>query len=411
MKHKMNSSIAKRVGLLLFTFCLLAFTSNAQENDGLFYPCAIFGSVHAGGFGYAHDGITEFGAPSFGLAGGCWVGSALATQLAVDMALAPSISSGNTTPFVFAGIDFKWDVNSTFFHVYNKNFLYPVPVYPIAGIGLSTCNFGDTAYADYAYYMALGLQAPYRINANTDIYLQYKCIFMRHGFDNSPKSNFMHTFGVGVLFSQRRDPFHRRTTLSTRNAMEDWFFGLGIGPNYSAFDILTDPQIGGLSMVGVAPEIMVGRNFSNYWTVRLQLGGISGREQYDTIRQEPGQSYRFSHLHADLMLNVSNLIWRQRGVRFNVLPYFGAGPVWRYDNITFDVAGDLGIFLRYYLNTKSDIYLDAKYMMMAPHIGGGRGPSGQFYGVGLPSLTVGYIYNFGQHTTRYRIPLTSVISR
>ncbi|MBP5645697.1 MAG: hypothetical protein J6W95_07195 [Bacteroidales bacterium] len=403
MKHTINSSILKRIGLLVFSFYLL-LPAGAQENDGLVYPNALYGSVNVGGFGYAHHGESSFGAPSFGLTGGCWVGTSLAAQLAFDGILAPN-TAGNNSLFVFVGPDFKWDLNATFFHVYNKNYLNPVPFYPMLGLGLSACNIGDSASADYAFHIMLGLQVPYRINENLDAYFQYKCFFLRQGFDNSPGDNYMHTFGVGLLYSQRRDPFHRRTIYSTRDKSEDWFFGIGIGPNYSAFDIFTNPHLGGTAMIGVAPEIMAGRNFSNFWSVRLQLGGFSAHEIYDTVTQMPGSSYRFSHIHADLMLNLSSFIWRHRGVKFNIMPYLGAGPVWRYDNLTFDVAADMGLFLRQYISHKSDLYLDAKYLIVAPTIGGSRGPSGKFYGVGLPSLTVGYIYNFGQNTTRYRIPL------
>lgn len=390
----------KKMLLSALLVCTILSVS-AQENDGMIYPNAMFASFNVGGYGYAHSGESAFGAPSFGLTGGCWVGTSLAAQLAFDGILAPN-TAGNNTLFLFAGGEFKWDVNSTFFHVYNKNYLWPVPFYPLAGIGLVACGLGDSASVDYAFHVMLGLQVPYRINTNLDAIFQYKCYFLRQGFDNSAGDNYMHTFGVGLLYSQRRDPFHRRTTVSTRYRNEDWFFGIGIGANYSAFDLFTNPNLGGSSMLGVAPEIMVGRNFSNFWSLRVQLGGLTAHQAYDTVHQAAGLSYRFSHIHADIMFNVSSLIWRQRGVRFHFMPYFGAGPVWRYDELTFDVGADLGFFFRYYLSDKSDVYLDAKYLMVAPAIGGGRGPSGDFYGVGLPSLTVGYIYNFGTHTTRYR---------
>jgi len=391
--------------LLLSALMLCATLGlTAQENDGLIYPNALFGSVNVGGLSYGHNGESSFGAPSFGLSGGVWMGSSLAVQLSADGALAPN-TAGDNSVFLFASGEVKWDVNSTFFHVYNKNFLWPVPFYPMFGMGISSCNLGDTTDGDQAFHVMLGLQVPYRINNHIDAFLQYKCFFLRQGFDNSPGDNYMHTFGVGLLFSQLRDPFHRRTLYATRNQFEDWFFGIGIGPNYSAFDLFTNENLGGTSMIGVAPELMVGRNFSNIWTLRMQLAGLTGHEAYDTLNQAAGQSYRFSLIHADIMFNVSSLIWRQRGVRFNIMPYLGGGPVWRYDYLKFDIAADVGLFFRYYATVKSDIYLDARYTVVAPSIGGGRGPSGNYYGVGLPSVTVGYIYNFGQHTTRYRLPL------
>ena len=210
------------VGLVFVSQFSIFNRVQAQENDGLIYPNAMYGAVNVGGFGYSHNGESSFGAPSFSLTGGCWVGTSLAAQLTVDGALAPN-TAGDNSMFLFTGAEFKWDVNSTFFHIYNKDFLYPIPFYPLVGLGLSMCNLGDTATVDYAFHMMLGLQVPYRINENIDAYLQYKCFFLRQGFDNSPGDNYMHTFGIGLLFSQRRDPFHRRTIFSTRDKSEDWF--------------------------------------------------------------------------------------------------------------------------------------------------------------------------------------------
>ena len=105
------------------------------------------------------------------------------------------------------------------------------------------------------------------------------------------------------------------------------------------------------------------------------------------------------------MINISTLVTKGRGVNLNVMPYLGAGPVWRFDNAIYDVAANVGVMLRYYLSQKSDLYLDCRYVVVPPHIGGGTAPSGNFYSVGLPSLTAGYIFNFGHNTTRYRMPL------
>lgn len=396
----------KLLTTVVLACCCLTLT--AQENDGIIYPGTMFASFNLGGYGYGHSGESQFGAPMVGAAGGFWVADPLALGISVDGVLG-SRANGNSAAFLFANAEMKWDVNSTFFHVYNRNTLSPIPFYPIFGIGMSTClDFDSTSDSDYAFQFSFGLQAPYRINNHLDAILQYRCYFLPQGFDDSRGDNFMHTFGIGLLFRQSDEPYHRRTERSTRGKGEDWFFGVGIGPNYSAFDIISNENRGGLSMVGVAPEVMIGRNFSNFWTLRLQLTGLTAHKMYDTIRMEAGEGYRFAYLHANVMFNVSSLIWRQRGASFNIMPYVGTGPVWRFDDVSFTMGADAGIFLRQYISRKSDIYLDARYVMVPPRIGGSRGPSGKFYGVGLPSITLGYVYNFGYNTTRYRIPLTEL---
>lgn len=396
----------KKILLSVLTACLL-LTARAQENDGIVYSNTLFGSFAVGASAYSHNGESSFGVPSVNLTGGVWLASPLAFQVSLD-GIMGSDAAGNSSTFLFANAEFKWDVNSTFFHVYNRNYLSPVPFYPILGLGAAWLMDMDNSSIDNAFQMMLGLQAPYRIGNYMDAILQYKCYFLPQGFDNSPGDNYLHTFGVGLLFRQSTEPFHRRTERYTRGLAEDWFIGVGVGPNYSAFDLFTNDHLGGLDMVGVSPELMFGRNFSNFWSVRAEVGGFSAHEQYDTINLCAGPGYRYAFLHADLMLNVSNLIFRGRGVRFNLLPYLGAGPVWRFDRPSFDVATNFGLLFRYYLGRRGDLFLDAKYVMVTPSIGGGMGPSGKFYGVGLPSITMGYIHNFGQNSTRYRIPIYEV---
>lgn len=392
----------KLLSSLTLVACL--FAAQAQSDRSIIYPGTLYGSVEVGGFGYGHSQTSSFGAPYFGFAGGFWIADPLAFQIALDGVMAPSFSGDNSL-FLFASTEFKWDVNKTFFHVYNRNFLNPIPFYPMLGVGLLWRDEMDAGALEHSFQGMLGLQVPFRLNSHIDAKFEYKCFFLPQHFDLSLGDNYMHTFSLGLLFRQSDDPFHRRTESETRSLGDDWFVGLGIGPNYSAFDLLTEPQYGGLAMIGVTPEVMFGRNFSSFWTIRFQLCGLTAHEQFDTILGEPSANYRYSYLHPDVMVNIASLFNHRRGARLGIMPYLGAGPVWRYDNVYFDYAADLGLFLRYYLNRKSDLYLDMKYVVVRPSFAGGTGPSGAFYGVGLPSLTVGYIYNFGQHSTRYRMPL------
>lgn len=399
--------------LLPLLLAVAALGVRAQENDGLVYPNTFYASFNVGAFSYAHSAQSAFGAPAANITGGVWVSEPLAFQLSADAALGTS-AAGYNALFFMAAAEFKWDANATFFHLYNKNFLSPIPFYPILSLGIvkSIPMAADgEAEVDNALHAALGLQAPLRIASHTDAILQYKCIFFPQGFDGSLGDNYMHTFGLGLLLRQSTDPYHRRIERYTRGLGEDWFFGLGLGPNYSGFDLFSNPYSGGLKMVGVAPEIMMGRNFSNYWSVRFVLNGLTAHEPYDTVRQEPSASYRYSSLHTDLMLNLSSLVMRGRGVSFNALAYLGSGPIWRYDKPQFHLAADFGVMMRYYLDRHSDLYLDCRYVVIPPSIGGGHGPSGDYYGVSLPSITLGYIYNFGHNSTRYRMPLDKCTDR
>ena len=158
-------------------------------------------------------------------------------------------------------------------------------------------------------------------------------------------------------------------------------------------------------MWGFAPGIMLGRNLSKVWTMRIGLDGLSAHERFDTTQNKSGKRYVFSQLHFDVMYNLTHALGFRHGSRFSLLPYVGGGVIWRYDNVIFNLSANLGLVGRYYLSRRSDIFFDLRYLAISPSTGGSLGSSGYFYGVGIPSFTVCYIYNLGTSTTRYRMPL------
>lgn len=371
-----------------------------------------FLSFGAGASYYRHSGEGGLGLPAASVAYGRWIIRPLAIRIGADVALASShlqtstSTSGNTL-FLMGTAEFMWDVNATFFHVYNKNYQYPIPFYPLFGLGLvyrPDVKVGDaTDTMDIDFHAMLGFNIPYRISTYWDVFFEYKCFFFPQHFDSSTGDNFMNTFTLGLTRRWSDNPYHRRSRFESRSSKEDWFFGLGIGPNFSSFAFEHADKLG---MYGIAPEIFFGRNYSEFWTVRFGLAGLTGHERYDEVNDTVGDSYVFTTLRTDLMMNLSHLMSFTRGNRFNVMPYFGMGFVWRYDDIQFDMQGDAGIMFRYYLGKYSDIYADLRYVMVHPRIGGGAGGDRSMdFLVGLPSITIGYIHNFGSSSTRYRLPI------
>ena len=261
----------------------------------------------------------------------------------------------------------------------------------------------------------------------------------------------MLTFGLGLLFMQNDDPFHRRTKFESRSTNDDWFIGFGMGASFSSFEF---EYVGNFDarLYNFTPELMIGRNYSEVWTIRFELSGFLARERAHmepevsddgatvTDVLHPGHWYTFNCLHTDFMINLTHLFNFRRGVKWNFLPYLGAGPVWRYqDHPRFDVAADAGFMARRYINNMGDLYIDLKYIMVPPRVAGEAGPSGSIFGVGYPMidlkyimvpprvageagpsgsifgvgypmLTFGYIHNFGHSTTRYRMPVNSSIN-
>ena len=388
------------ISVLLIAAC---FTGRAQI--GTDFGVNMFMNMGGGVSMYQYADNPLHTGFSGGISVGKWILSPLAARITLDFqTLSKTEDLDANAAFASTGVEFLWDFTSTFMRIRN----WRINVYPMIGLGvfLRTAHVidGHTYGTDREVHGLLGLHVPVRISGGWSAFAQYKCYFLpTYGYLESEVAT-MHSITGGFTYNFTETPFHRRTEHESRGTDEDWFAGFGLGANYSSFDLFTNPHHGGLSMLGVAPEIMFGRNFSNFWTIRFEATGLTAHEIYDTVLGEPGKGYTFTMVHADLMTNLSHLFDFKRGAYWSIMPYLGAGAIWRYDNVRFDMAADFGLFLRRYISREGDLFVDLKYIMMAPRIGGSAGPSGSIYGVGLPTVTVGYIHNFGQSSTRYRQP-------
>ena len=416
------------LSLLLVGACMGASAQRAN----VYSDNTLFMSFNVGASLYNHSGSSDFSLPTGGLSFGRWLMRPLAFRIAADVTMTPSFAqtgkSGSAT-YLFGSAEFLWDINSTFFHVYNKTFLYPIPFYPLIGLGVvyrPSSDFEGESYGeDNDFQAMLGLHMPVRLGSSWDAFLEYKCFFLPQTFDKSPNDNFLQTFTLGLTHRWGDNPFARRTQFESRSTDEDWFVGFGIGASFSSFEFEFIDNIDA-RLWNVSPEFMIGRNYSNVWTIRFELSGFFARERahitndsfvdaegqpYTKDVLHPGNWYIFNCLHTDFMINLSHLAGFDRGVKWNFLPYMGAGPVWRYqDHPVFTVAADAGLFIRRYVDNMSDIYFDLKYIMVPPRVAGETGPSGSIFGVGYPMITFGYIYNFDHSTARYRMPVNSDIN-
>ena len=338
---------------------LMVFTlAGAHAQIGTDFGVNMFMTTRAGVGFYQHPlgNTTGF---SGGIGVGKWILNPLAGHIALDFMSVPSVRNEDyMTTMASASAEFLWDFNATFFRVKH----WRVNVYPMIGLGItlrsaySTAD-GKTIGTDREVHGMLGLNIPVRLGYGWDFTLQYKGLILPESFDAAGKAVFAHSVTGGFTHNFTESPFNRRTEHESRSTSEDWFIGIGLGPNYSAFELFTNPNQS-FGMVGVAPEIMFGRNFSNFWTIRFEGTGLIGHEAYDTVTAQAGDGYTFTMIHADVLLNFSHLFNYKRGVRWNFLPYLGAGAIWRYDNVMFDMAADFGLMTRYYLNSSGDLFID-----------------------------------------------------
>ena len=378
------------------------------QREAAYADNTFFLSFNAGATYYQHSGTGQLGIPSAGVYFGRWLMRPLAFRLAVDHINAPAYAANSAANanHILGSAEFMWDVNSTFFHVYNKTFQYPCPIYPLIGLGLIYRLPGDDFGADRDVQAMLGFQLPVRISLLWDMALEYKLFFLPQRFDESNGDNYMHTITLGLTRRWSDDPFRRRTAFESRNTGEDWFTGFGVGALFNSFDF-AHMFDGEGKLWNITGDMMVGRNYSNIWTIRFELSGFFARERYDDETETAGLWYTFNSLHTDFMINLSHLTSFRNGQKWNFLPYLGAGPIWRYRNSVFTLSADAGILFRRYIDNMGDFFVDVKYIAVPPRFTGNPGDIRGYLSVGFPMITVGYICNWGHSTTRYRMPVNS----
>lgn len=385
--------------VLMVAACLCLCNAQAQIGSNLKINAFVSAK---GGIGIYHNSRNDNPAGfSGGFSVGKWILSPFAFRASFDFIAIPNGDA--LAGFELCSAEFLWDFNSTFTHIRD----WRLNAYPMLGLGVVFHEADMASRASADLQAMVGVHVPVRLGkGGWDVFLEYKCNFFPEKFDGSDASVYMHSLLAGVTRRFTPSPFLRRTPYESRGLAEDWFLGFGIGPNFTSYRARNIDKAG---MYGVAPEIMFGRNFSDFWTIRFQLVGLRAHGPYDSEGQRAGEAFSFSDFHTDVMVNLTHALRFTRGIRLNVLPYLGAGMVWRYDNLQFDMAADFGVLFRYYVGHKSDLYAEAKYIVALPRIARGSDPevlaaAGHVRWVGLPSLTVGYIYNFGRSTTRYRLP-------
>lgn len=389
---------------------ILSLMGEAKAQIGTDFGVNMFASLK-GGFS-CYNNLINDSQDTWGFSGGIsvgkWILNPLAFRVSFDMMTVPNGIgvSKSTANYALMSAEFLWDLQATFSRIRN-NFRWSF--YPMIGLGMSFREAVDNYATNREFQAMLGLQINYHITRGWDAFIEGKCNFFAERYDGkTPGGVYLASYLIGFTRQFTETPFRRRTEHESRGPMEDWFFGVGIGPNFSSY---TFEHIDEIGMYGVAPEIMFGRNFSNFWTIRFELTGLTGHQPFDTIAGEPGESFKFGMLHTDVMLNLTHAFKFTRGRALNVLPYLGAGIAWRLEEPLFDIGADFGVMFRYYISRKSDLYVDVKYLMVPPRVPHGIGPEGPLPGlfgynvvwVGLPSITLGYIYNFGTNTTRYRL--------
>lgn len=393
--------------LATVALALAFFTASAQTQDGLdprFFNNQ-FTSIGGGLAFYNNEaGVSTGWNGQFTV--GNWILDRLAMRVALE-GVGAANSTGNNVTIAMASVDFLWDVMSVATGRFDAKRVFSV--YPIIGLGCQarlpfTMAVKDEngnmvnkeQRIDPDFHALAGLDLEFRVPkmSSWPFFLEGRMYLFPQGYDFNRKNASIFNLTAGIRHEINYDPHHRRIVGESRGPNYDWFAGVAAGPMMSIYGFDSE-DLTIKDHLGWNADITFGRNFSTLWTIRFGLG-MGGATN-------PKDVYSFYNLRADLMFNVSNLHGLQRGRRLNILPYAGAGIISRFDLQKILTQADAGLMARLYVNTKLDLYADARYVLVTP----GFIPEKFLIDDGLwnacfPQLSLGAIYNFEPTSGRYR---------
>lgn len=194
-----------------------------------------------------------------------------------------------------------------------------------------------------------------------------------------------------------------RSEVATTTSAHSWFVSAGVGAQVYFGD--HDKQMGLGNRISAAFDVAVGKWFTPAIGARLMYSGlqvkgatqsgvhsdgkpISGKPWHGYWLTE--QKYNFSNLHADVMFNLVQLIGRRESA-WSASPYVGIGWVHVGESPKADgVSGNFGLLTSYNLNSRLDLNLDVRGVLMKDGMDGEKGGRGE----GMMTVTLGVSYFF-----------------
>lgn len=286
-----------------------------------------------------------------------------------------------------AHFDFLWNITNTL--------LGPTPnrIHNLYGIyGMAVVRRTDSHRgSDNDFSLIVGLRYECQFNHGFYAFADGQALLLPPDFDEHVRLSLLPALSIGLSYRFIDNPY-RFYRGDSQHPSYDWFFAISAGLNSLQYRGIGDFQSRmGLSTPAV--ELSIGKNFSSYWSGRFQWSGLQIRSDYNASA--------FFNLHADLMLNLSNLIVQShRAPRFSIYGYGGAGSMMRFDtenSFQFALVG--GFYNRLIVGYHSDIFVDIKYSLTPPrfaHVSYNQSA----YTVGILTLTAGYVFNLGKNSCR-----------
>lgn len=360
-----------------------------------------FVSIGGGLNTYANDhlGLMDTRGKAFEGTLGTWVSGSVGMRGQLSLQYATNLDTAQSA-YYYGHFDLFWSPVSSFCGFTPNR---PFDLRLLYGIGLVHA----VAHSDNDFSLDVGLQFAARIQDRLWAYLEVKDYIHPSLFDNNEFISHVATASVGLSYHLNENAAYGKTNVFQPTPTSDWFVNFAV----LGVNMLQYRGAGPLSertdLLSPAAEIAIGKNFTVTWGGRLALSGIQLKSR-EAIPQPYGaadkileQNYSFYTFHGDIMCNLSHLVTQQDYFnRLSVYGYVGAGVIYRPDYSSQKQAVFMGgLFGKFLLTYHSDIFFDMRYGYTPSRFMHLTIPQGRF-SVGMVTVSMGYVYNFGDSRCR-----------
>lgn len=369
---------ASRLIVILLALVLATFNAKA---DGLFRNT--FVGVGAGLNAYGE--LDNLGLQA-SLSGGKWVYNSFGIRGQFLM-LRNANSEHVTSYYALAHADLMWNPVNMIWGFSSRR-SWKMAVCP--GLGVVHRFPSGEQSIDNDFFATVSLLGEFKLYKSLCFFGEVGTYVFPATYDFNESTTLLPNFSLGLSYRiDSKGNYRRRTRGESKRSYEDWFAQIGLGGNSLQYKGITFSQR--FTQVRPAFEMGGGKYFSNIWGARLMFSGIMAATSVD--------EFFFYNVHADLLFNLSNAIYTRSKRSTAVYPYLGAGINKHVgDGLPFCYAADMGVLTRVRLSKTSDFTIDARYVLS--HQRFVSYPGQNRFSVGIPAITLGYVYNIGDGSCR-----------
>lgn len=259
---------------------------------------------------------------------------------------------------------------------YNPDRVFDLSV--IGGLHAGAAHYNGGVHGVYGGQA--GLQARFNVSENVDIFFEPQLMATRaKGYRYSLDPNWRMMLGLNYKFGNRKKADRSKWTTSDDGEKLNYVSLIG-GPGLFSESVRTSAVkkvCGGL-------DVVVGHKFTSVSSLQAGIG-------YDFVGRRRGTEIGIGTLHADYLMDVTQLVDYDPDRKFHISGLVGAGMGWsNYHSSSVGLAAQVGMQLKWRVSSDVDILVEPRGTFWQPRVCNIPGNGHHFTGAGKLMLGVSY---------------------